>query len=80
MVRNRRVPPYLGSRSATTEDDPGEQARSVNLLDLGTRLGEVNGANVKFRFAFAPCIVSVAILSLTCVVVSCLVVGLCDTS
>ena len=40
--------------------------------------GVVEG--VKFRFAFAPCIASVAILSLTCVVVSCLVVGLCDTS
>ena len=40
----------------------------------------VGPTNVKFRFAFAPCIVSVAILSLTCVVVSCLVVGLCDTS
>ena len=41
---------------------------------------EKTALGVKFRFAFAPCIVSVAILSLTCVVVSCLVVGLCDTS
>ena len=38
VVRDRRVSPYLGSRSATTKDDPGEQARSVNLLE--TRLEE----------------------------------------
>ena len=53
VVRDRRVPPYLGSRSATTEDDPGEQARSVNLLEtwgLVSRRGQrgnplANGQN-----------------------------------
>ena len=38
VVRDRRVSPYLVSRVATPNDDTGEQARSVNLLeDLGTR-------------------------------------------
>ena len=35
----------LGSRSATTHDDPGEQARPVNLLETwGLSRGGVNGA------------------------------------
>ena len=43
VVRDRRVPPHLVSRLATTSDDIGEQARSVNLLGSCTR-GGVNGA------------------------------------
>ena len=53
VVRDRRVSPHLGSRSATTKDDPGEQARSVNLLEtwgLVSRRGQrgnplANGQN-----------------------------------
>ena len=53
VVRDRRVSPYLGSRSATTKDDPGEQARPVNLLEtwgLVSRRGQrgnplANGQN-----------------------------------
>ena len=33
VVRDRRVSPYLVSRVATPNDDTGEQARSVNLLE-----------------------------------------------
>ena len=33
MVRDRRVSPYLVARVATPNDDTGEQARSVNLLE-----------------------------------------------
>ena len=50
--QDRRVSPHLGSRSAA-KDDPGEQARSVNLLEtwgLVSRRGQrgnplANGAN-----------------------------------
>ena len=53
VVRDRRVSPHLGSRSATTKVDPGEQARSVNLLEtwgLVSRRGQrgnplANGQN-----------------------------------
>ena len=41
VVRDRRVSPYLVSRVATPNDDMGEQARSVNLLETW---GLVNGA------------------------------------
>lgn len=34
VVRDRRVSPYLVSRVATPNDDMGEQARSVNLLEI----------------------------------------------
>ena len=57
-----------------------EDARANFLQALKRPSRAAPAVDVKFRFAFAPCIVSVAILSLTCVVVSCLVVGLCDTS
>ena len=33
VVRDRRVSPYLVSRVASPDDDTGEQARSVNLLE-----------------------------------------------
>ena len=33
VVRDQRVSPYLVSRIATPNDDTGEQARSVNLLE-----------------------------------------------
>ena len=33
VVRDRRVSPYLVSRVATPNDDTGEQARSVSLLE-----------------------------------------------
>ena len=33
VVRDRRVSPYLVSRVTTPNDDTGEQARSVNLLE-----------------------------------------------
>ena len=53
VVRDRRVSPYLVSRVATPNDDTGEQARSVNLLEtwgLVSRRGQrgnplANGQN-----------------------------------
>ena len=45
VVRDRRVSPYLVSRVATPNDDTGEQARSVNLLETwGLVSRRVNGA------------------------------------
>ena len=78
--------PCLGEPRSASNDN---KLASSTPLKQDPKSGQKHGGDketstalktVKFRFAFAPCIVSVAILSLTCVVVSCLVVGLCDTS
>ena len=74
-----QIPPYPVSRLATTVDDVGEQARSVNLLGFRTRGGVWWGnplANGQYSFRVAKLRVDKTIGSSLTVLGSCRETGI----